>query len=81
MYDVRIYMSCCQCATVFRRDDAVRHPDLFGGFCSDRCALTCLAVNNPPRTVEQQYQANSGERMPPQVDDLISRQVFGDQYW
>ena len=81
MYDERVYMSCCQCSTVFRRDDAVRHPDLFGGFCSDRCALMCLAVNNPPHTVDGQQQAGSGEASPIQPDSLVVWHPLGDQYW
>lgn len=73
MYDERTYMSCCQCAVVFRRDDAVRHPDLYGGFCSEVCALRCFRQNNPPQDAVWQLQAGDNYADGQQVlqfDDL-----------
>lgn len=83
MYDERVYMSCRQCSAVFRRDDAVRHPDLFGGFCSERCALTFLTVNNPPRHVDRQVQAGDNHTETAQIlhfDDLNPWVTRGGQY-
>lgn len=81
MYDERVYMSCCRCLVVIRRDDAVRTEGLHGGFCSERCAILCLLENNPPLGIEQQSQAGDGPggEQGPQYDDLCQRNSSGGQ--
>ena len=80
MYDESRYLSCCQCFTVVHRDEAVRTPELYGGFCTEQCALLCIKINNRPRDLNLQFQAGDKEAGPPQHDTVVNWPTAGGQY-
>lgn len=91
MYDDRLYLSCCRCFKIIRRDEAVRMPELHGGFCSEACALRCLQENNLFRYRDWQIQAGDHDTQIPvplgaeepelgHFDDLSQRTTRGSQH-